>query len=69
MEISELDNLILVLIRSGHLSVVQFLFEGHYCKPDATDNRGQTALHQALRQVLLEYTIPCQQVPHKATIC
>ena len=40
-------TLILVLVRYGHLSVVQLLVEGHYCKPDATDNRGQTALHFA----------------------
>ena len=46
--ISKRDNdLILVLIRYGRLAVVQFLVEGRYCKPDATDNYGRTALHFA----------------------
>ena len=42
------DNYLL-LIRFGHLEVVQFLIKGKHCKPDAVNKDGSTALHYAAR--------------------
>ena len=38
-----------VLIRKGHLKVVQFLIEGKHCNAEANDEDGQTPLDHAVR--------------------
>ena len=37
----------LLLIRNGHLEIVQFLVNGNHCQANAVDNDGKTALHYA----------------------
>ena len=37
----------LLLIRNGHLEIVQFLVNGNHCQANAVDNYGNTALHYA----------------------
>ena len=43
------DTVFILLIRNGHLEVVQFLINGKHCNPDAADKNGFTALHLAVR--------------------
>ena len=37
----------LLLIRNGHLEIVQFLVNGNHCQANAVDNDRWTALHLA----------------------
>ena len=37
----------LLLIRNGHLEIVQFLVNGNHCQANAVDNDRKTALHYA----------------------
>ena len=37
----------LLLIRKGHLEIVQFLVNGNHCQANAVDTFGRTALHYA----------------------
>ena len=37
----------LLLIRYGHLEIVQFLVNGNHCQANAVDSYGDTALHDA----------------------
>ena len=37
----------LLLIRKGHLEIVQFLMNGNHCQANAVDSYGDTALHDA----------------------
>ena len=37
----------LLLIRNGHLEIVQFLVNGNHCQANAVDADGDTALHDA----------------------
>ena len=41
--------IIIVLIRYGHLKVVEFLVNGNHCQANAANYNGETALHLALR--------------------
>ena len=41
--------ILLLLIRSNHLKIVQFLVNGKHCNPEAVDKSGQTLLHHAVR--------------------
>ena len=40
---------IFVLIRNGHLKVVEFLVNGNHCQANAVNKNGETALHLALK--------------------
>ena len=40
---------IFVLIRNGHLKVVEFLVNGNHCQANAVNKNGETALHRALK--------------------
>ena len=50
LSLSAIDTFVIfVLIRYGHLKVVEFLVNGNHCQANAVNNDGETALHIALR--------------------